>query len=231
MAVVWWLLFAGMVSVPGCRNLKQGNDWPPTTSINNASAGGITVTEAYPLYWPEGRQKTSDSKRQRSRFNTGFGAAVNLVFAELRRLDARNGVVSTNVPLRRDGLPLASAKRVDNPGVAIYFIYKNKQTCFACDRWDKVEDNIYAIAKTIEAMRGIARWGTGDMLDAAFTGFTALPPPPDWRAVLGCPKTIEDAEIKFRFLARQAHPDTGGSHERMSELNAAMEIARRELKS
>lgn len=90
---------------------------------------------------------------------------------------AKNAVVSTNVALRRDGLPLASAKRVDDPGVAVYFLYKGKQTCFACDRWDKVEDNIYAVAKTIDAMRGIARWGTGDMLDAAFNGFTALPPP------------------------------------------------------
>ena len=187
------------------------------------------TTESYPLYWPEGRPRTPDWKRQRSRFSTGFGAAVNLVIGELGRLGARNAVVSTNVPLRRDGLPLASAKRVDDTGAAVYFMYKGKQTCFACDRWDKVEDNIYAIAKTIDAMRGIARWGTGDMLDAAFNGFTALPAPNDWRGILGNPSTLEDAESKYRFLARHNHPDAGGSQEEMAKINTAIASARKEL--
>jgi hypothetical protein len=30
--------------------------------------------------------------------------------------------------------------------------------CFACDRWDSVGDNVYAITKTIKALRGIERW-------------------------------------------------------------------------
>jgi hypothetical protein len=190
------------------------------------------MTEAFPLYWPEGRPRTAAWKRQRSRFNTGFGAAVNLVIDELRRLGARNSVVSTNVALRRDGLPLASAKRVDDTGAAVYFMYKGKQTCFACDRWDKVEDNIYAIAKTIDAMRGIARWGTGDMLDAAFTGCTALAPPPpkDWRTVLGVTGTnLDAAEVRFRYLAKQHHPDAGGDHAAFQEINEAIQQARREL--
>lgn len=187
------------------------------------------MTEAFPLCWPEGRPRTPAWKRQRSRFNTGFGAAINLAVEELRRLGATHSVVSTNVALRRDGLPLASAKRVDDAGVAVYFMYKGKQVCFACDRWDKVEDNIYAVAKTIDAMRGIARWGTGDMLDAAFTGFTALPAPSNWRNLLGNPRTIEDAEVKYRMLARHNHPDAGGSQDKMAELNEAIEVARKEL--
>lgn len=187
------------------------------------------MTEAYPLYWPKERPRTPTWKRQRSRFQTGFGAAVRLVLDELRRLGASNSVVSTNVALRRDGLPLASAKRVDDTGVAVYFIYKNKQTCFACDRWDKVEDNIYAVAKTIEAMRGIARWGTGDMLDAAFTGFTALPQPEDWRSILGHPKTRDQVDAAYRERAKSAHPDVGGTHEQMAALNRARDAARAEL--
>lgn len=187
------------------------------------------MTEAFPLYWPEGRPRTAEHRRQRSRFSTGFGAAVNLVVNELRLLEAKNAVVSTNVPLRRDGLPLASAKRVEDTGAAVYFLYKGKQTCFACDRWDKVEDNIYAIAKTIDAMRGIARWGTGDMLAAAFTGFTALPPPGNWRTVLGNPTSIEELDKNYRVLARLAHPDVGGNDAEMAKLNQARDAARREL--
>lgn len=189
------------------------------------------MTEAYPLYWPEGRPRTPPHRRQRSRFVTGFGASVKAVVGELRRLGARLPVVSTNVALRRDGLPLASAKRVDDPGVAVYFTYKGKQVCFACDRWDKVEDNIWAVAKTIEAMRGIARWGTGDMLDAAFTGFAALPPPgePNWRELLGNPSTLDEAEASYRLRAKTAHPDLGGSADQMTELNAAISKAREAL--
>lgn len=187
------------------------------------------MTEAYPLHWPEGRKRTESWKRQRSKFSTGFGASVNIVIVELRRLGAMNSVVSTNVALRRDGLPLASAKRVDDTGAAVYFTYKGKQTCFACDRWDKVEDNIYAIAKTIEAMRGIARWGTGDMLDAAFNGFAALPAPNDWRSVLGNVHSVAEVENRYREKARALHPDAGGSHEQMSELNQARDAARAEL--
>lgn len=190
------------------------------------------MTEAYPLYWPENRPRTEAWKRERSRFKTGFGAAIREVVDELGRLGARSPVVSTNVALRRDGLPLASAKRVNDPGVAVYFTYKGKQTCFACDRWDKVEDNIWAVAKTIDAMRGIARWGTGDMLAAAFTGFAALPPPAtEWRKVLNVTDGagIVSAETNYREAAKRAHPDNGGSHERMAELNIAIQQARREL--
>lgn len=163
--------------------------------------------------------------------------AVRTVMNELRLLGARLPVVSTNVPLRRDGLPLASAKRIDDPAAAVYFTYKDRQTCFACDRWNKVEDNIWAIAKTIEAMRGISRWGTGDMLDAAFSGFTALPPPGafDWRSELTVdgltPETREGAERAYRHKAKMLHPDIpGGSAEAMARLNRAIEMARGELK-
>ena len=195
------------------------------------------MTEAYPLYWPEHRPRTPAHKRQRSRFATGFGQALQVVGWEIERLGGTARVISTDVPRRRDGLPLASAKRVDDPGVAVYFTLNGRQTCFACDRWDKVEDNIWAIAKTIEAMRGIARWGTGDMMEAAFAGFAALPPPGngvDWRRELadgiGPISTLERAESLYRRKARTHHPDApGGSNESMARLNAAIEAARKEL--
>jgi hypothetical protein len=204
--------------------------------------GETGVTESFPLHWPENHQRTAPNRRQRSRFKTGFGVAIRAVVSNLRLLGARNQVVSTNVPQRRDGLPLASAKRVDDPGVAVYFRYKDRPMVFACDRWDRAEDNIWAIAKTIEAMRGIERWGSGDMLDTAFSGFQALPPPGadnrrPWRQVLlveglSCSipaVALAGAEASYRTLARERHPDNGGNHQQMSELNAAIAEARKEL--
>jgi len=187
------------------------------------------MIEAHPLYWPEGRTRTPKHKRQLSRFKTGFAIAVRQTNEELRRLGAKNVIISTDVPLRRDGLPLASAKTPEDTGAAIYFEYSGKQMCFACDRWNKVGDNIYAVAKTIEAMRGIERWGTGDMVKAAFTGFLALPPASDWRNILGNPSTLSEAESAYKALVRENHPDTGGSNELMAELNRAREMARIEF--
>jgi hypothetical protein len=39
---------------------------------------------------------------------------------ELRRLGATNIVVSTNVPVKADGLLYADNKRLDDPGIAVY---------------------------------------------------------------------------------------------------------------
>jgi hypothetical protein len=142
-----------------------------------------------------------------------------------------NIIISSNLTLRRDGLPYADQRRVDDPGVAVYFRRKGADVCFACDRWDTVADNMRAIEKTIEALRGIARWGTGDMMEAAFRGFEALPAP-SWRDDLGLgpDATIEDAETSYRKRARSAHPDAGGSEDDMARLNSAISQARSELR-
>lgn len=42
----------------------------------------------------------------------------------------------------------------------------------------------------------------------------------------GC--ALADAEAVYRRLAREAHPDQGGSHEQMVRLNQAIEAARAE---
>lgn len=200
------------------------------------------MIEAYPLYWPEGRKKTHAYHREAARFDTSFARARDNVVDQVELLCGRyaktNLIVSTNIALRRDGLPLASQKQPTDTGVAVYFDYKGKQVCFACDRWKKIEDNMQAIAKTIEALRGIARWGTGDMLEAAFKGFAALPAPTQartWREVFGAHPnahfTLEEVKANYRTLASLKHPDKAtGSHEAMVELNQALADAEKELK-
>lgn len=186
------------------------------------------MTEAYPLQWPAGRPRTA--RRERSRFDVTFARARDALFEELRLMGARLPVLSTNVALRRDGLPYANQPEPEDPGVAVYFTWKERQMAFSCDRWDRVRDNVQAVRHTIAALRGIDRWGTGDMMEAAFTGFEALPPP-SWRADLGLgpEATREDAERAYRSLARQAHPDAGGSDEAMARLNGAIQAARAHL--
>lgn len=195
--------------------------------------------EAYPLQWPEGRKRTGQWSREAGKFDVSFARARDNIVKEVQMLCGGrwaadpHTVISTNVALRRDGLPLANQRQPDDTGVAVYFLYKKRQMSFACDRWSKIEHNMQAIAKTIEALRGIARWGTGDMLEAAFTGFTALPPPAtesvqrDWWDVLGVQRHASPDEIKaaYRRLASQHHPDRGGSTAKMAEVNAAYQKA------
>ena len=130
-------------------------------------------------------------------------------------MGGRNAVISTNRPVRRDGLPYASAREPDDPGVAVYFEREGDRVCFACDQYDRVWKNMRAIQKTIEAMRGIERWGSKEMLDRAFTGFTALPPPdapiemggPDalpkpWHHILGVSADAAWSEIRSAYRER-----------------------------
>ena len=202
------------------------------------------MIEAYPLYWPEGRKKTATYSRESARFDTTFARARDNVVREVELLCGKyewmqkeaNLIVSTNIALRRDGLPLANQRQPEDTGVAVYFNYKKTQVCFACDRWKKIEDNMQAIAKTIEALRGIARWGTGDMMEAAFKGFVALPAPDakrTWREVMAFGEstpTAEQLKQRYRELASSRHPDKdSGTHDAMVELNAAYEQAEKDL--
>lgn len=183
------------------------------------------MTEAYPLQWPAGKPRTSYAKRSAFKVAT-FGRARDELFAELRRLNARHIVLSTNVALRQDGLPYSGRTPPADKGIAVYFEMKGRAMCFACDKWDRIEDNVRAITRTIEAIRGIERWGGGDMVEQAFTGFTALPAP----ASVSCYSILEigpDASLaeitaSYRSKALSAHPDLhGGSEEKMAALNAA----------
>jgi hypothetical protein len=179
-------------------------------------------TEAYPLTWPLGRPRTRWPEH--SNFDVTLGRAIQDVRDEVSRLGGQSLIISSNMPTRRDGLPYANASQPTDRGVAVYFKYKQKPMCFACDRWNRVEDNMRAISKTIDALRGIARWGTGDMIQQAFTGFIALPAPEQPWQTLGLPDsrpTREQVEDAYRRLAMKHHPDRGGDSSEMSRINTA----------
>lgn len=191
------------------------------------------MTQAHPLAWPAGRPRTK--RAELARFGTSRARARDGLMNELRLLAAKQIVLSTNVPLRRDGLPYASLREPDDTGVAVYFLWKGRQKCFTCDRWDKVQDNLQAVRLTIAAFRGLDRWGTGDMVEAAFVGFDALPAPAGtmWHEILGVSveATRDEIELAFRRKASEAHPDTGGSHAAMTAVNEARKVGLRALGS
>lgn len=180
-------------------------------------------TEAYPLTWPAGRPRAKYSES--ARFKTALGAAIDNVRREVELLGGQQLVISSNLPLKRDGFPMARGGYIADKGVAVYFNLKKKPMCFACDRWDKAEDNMQAIALTIGALRGLERWGSGQMVEQAFTGFVALPAPEQPWQTLGLSTsrpTREQIDEAHRRLAAQHHPDRpGGDTNEMARINAA----------
>jgi hypothetical protein len=231
----------------------------------------VIPTEAYPLKWPAGVPRTKDpqpskfatTSRNEHGWRTSHNRTIFDASEELRRqlklLKAKNIVVSSNLPTREDGMPISkdtAAPRGD-AAVAVYWSveqWRQKQWvqvphCMPCDRWNRLADNIYAVALSIEAMRGMDRWGAVSV-EQAFAGFRALPsgsgdevipqqPMVDWRTILGgsWPEDLDAAEVlaiakaRHRKLIATAHPDAGGRSDHSAELNAAIEAAEQELKS
>jgi hypothetical protein len=211
--------------------------------------------QRYPLSWPAGWKRTPATQRRRAAFSRAgdwrnsispsgqvsrvrgasraltVADAIARVTGELERLGATAEILSTNVELRLDGLPRSGQPEPKDPGAAVYFRLTGAPRCLACDRWDRVADNIAAIAQHIDALRRIDRYGVGTM-EQAFAGYAALPATTeDWWLVLGVTQdaTLDDVETAFKRLARQHHPDVGGDHDRMARLSAAREVARQVL--
>lgn len=165
--------------------------------------------------------------------------SIDRIADELRRMgiSEENVIISTNVPLNLSGVPRGGLGEPSDPGVAIYWTHKGKSQCMAIDRYDRVADNLAAIAATLDALRAIERHGGGSILERAFMGFAQLPQSivtqRPWREVFGVTDqhhlNRDALETRFRALAHQRHPDRGGSHDAMAELNAAREQALREL--
>jgi hypothetical protein len=209
---------------------------------------------AYPLQWPAGWPRTPWNQQRYGKFGTkktlpgrSYASTVDITVAEAtkRVLDelARMGinrqdvVISTNLALRLDGLPRSGQAAPRDAGAAVYWqTRKGERRVMAIDQYYKVEENLAAIAATLDAMRAIERHGGAQILDRAFTGFTALPAPISkrhWRDVFGVAQgasvTLAALNTMYRMAARNCHPDRGGSDAAMSELNIARAEAEREM--
>jgi hypothetical protein len=168
----------------------------------------------------------------------GVMDALERVLGELQRMGVGRDdvIISTNIPVRLDGLPRSDRGEPGDPGVAVYWQKRGQQMrTMAIDRYNRVADNLAAIAATLEAMRAIERHGGAAILDRAFTGFAALPEHASstWREVLGIhsgqPVNLDTIEERFRALVKVHHPDQGGDRKKFEQIIAAREAARQEV--
>jgi hypothetical protein len=202
----------------------------------------MSERKSFPLCWPDGWKRTQS--RKFGHFKTGnqwisVRDATLRVLNEFRLMGINSDdiIVSTNIPLRLDGMPRSDQEPSD-PGVAVYWqTKKSGMRCMAIDRYQHVADNIAAMAATLEAMRAIERHGGAMILERAFLGFAALPETASrpWRQVLGISTTVAATwpmvEERFRSLVQIHHPDKGGDRNKFEEIVQARDAARLELAS
>lgn len=200
----------------------------------------MAVTRKYPLDWPQGIERTEGHKRARSAFHSDKQLLTmyqgrNRLTSELYRLEVYDYVWTSDTPIRADGDPIIGRRAPGNPGVSVWFHWRGQEYVFACDRWDRLGDNLAAVAKHIEAIRGMERWGVGDTAQM-FMGFSALPgggvnvaPEFYWWDVLGVsPNALwEHVQLAYHKLGQIHHPDHGGDSGDMTRINAAYEEAKK----
>ncbi len=209
------------------------------------SITSTSTQRRFPLEWPIGWKRTPASKITRSRYSVTPDKALRELFASAKLLGARDMVLSTNIAIRRDGMPYANAPHPGDAGVAFYWTGRDgKPNVIACDQWKLVHENVRAIGLTLDSLRMIERTGASQVFERAFAGFAALPASTgpakrSWWEVLGFKRDESEAQLnwvrsvlseRYRQLARGHHPDSpNGSHEAFVELQAAYDEAKREL--
>lgn len=195
----------------------------------------VNDNKAYPLSWPMGWPRTKNYSVRRSEFGAHSMADASAeILRQVKLLGGRAVVISTNIELRQDGLPYSNRRQPNDAGAAVYFMLNSKPLVLACDKWRTVEDNLWAIAKHIDALRGQQRWGVGS-IEQAFAGYTALPPANgssaiNWWSVLGVAAhaPTEDIKAAYRALVKVHHPDAGGSAEKFVVVQKAYDAAKAE---
>jgi len=187
-------------------------------------------SKQFPLQCPAGWKRTQEPERSRFEPHSASSEGYR-IFKELERLGATSIVISSNMEYKSDGTPYARQLHLNDTGVAVYFYLDGEEQCIPCDKWISVEENMRAIWKTVEALRGLERWGAKDMVNAAFRGFKALPGAivtPErqhrsWFVVLGIDENSNALEVKaaYRKALKLHHPDVGGDPRDFQEVQNA----------
>ncbi len=179
-----------------------------------------------PLQWNPQIPRTKRQERSRFGDRSAYRAGLDLS-QELQRMGAKNIIISSNLRIKSTGGFYANQNKIDDVGVCIYFDLKGVDKCFACDKWNRAEDNLWALKLNVEAMRGMSRWGGSNFMDGLFTGFKALPSPNDiiMQGVQYFADCQDNEQIKQRYknLAKELHPDLGGNIEEFTEMKRQYE--------
>jgi hypothetical protein len=165
-----------------------------------------------------------------SSFRAPWNATVSLLAKELRQLDARQIVLQiavTERDVRIDGMPRANA-RLLNPAVILSFESKYGPLRYATGEYDDWQDNVRAVALSMQALRAVDRYGVSKRGEQ-YTGWRAIPQSTDPADSL---RTREQAQEfldgeyggDLRRALFETHPDRGGDSDEFRRVVRAKEL-------
>ncbi len=186
----------------------------------------------------------------RSDSGVDWRKTMQLLERELEHLEATDILLQMAVEsrdIRNDGWIRANA-RPEHPGVILTFESKHGSLSYAVDTFDDWQANVRGIAKALEALRMVDRYGVTKSGEQ-YRGWGKLPPAGGSTAAEMSPrvaaeilvdvagyenedeedveKVLTDAESLqwfFRMAAKHAHPDVGGDTQKFQTVNEAKRV-------
>lgn len=193
----------------------------------------------FPLRMPPNWRMTPSNQRQHSTSfppTLSIDDALRMLEDELNSLGIRDVGVFTNT----QGLnnPRLRKSEGQNSGVTLQFGRSGQVAWMACDKWQYLEHNIYALHLAVRAIRNLEQWGiipapqllqslfpeTRPHAQAASPTTSTETSVPAWMHALGLGTSaqLEDAIAVYRRRAKAVSHDEHA----LLELNQAMEQAR-----
>lgn len=194
--------------------------------------------------WP--KQPTPPARRRDAAFRASYSATLDLLETELARLNARDIIVQAYFTLdqiRNDGWPRSSANPSE-PGVIVSCQTPKGPLAFPCDTYRTFDDNLRAIALSLQALRAVDRYGVTQHAEQ-YKGFTPLPSaegkgmsPADAAHFIAVNQNGSGQHFSleqilkdktafseaYRSAARKLHPDAGGTQESFVKLQQARDV-------
>lgn len=180
--------------------------------------------------WPG--TKTDSWKRKASLFKAAYSKTLDLLEGELKKIAAKDILIQTwlqREQIRNDGWPKSNAAKPKEPGVILTFVRAGKTVSMPCDKYRDWEDNLGAIALSLQALRAVDRYGVTQSGEQ-YRGWESLPPPSTsvemtdeiaeeiisrWSSVPKewIRKDPVQAATAIREAIKRTHPDKGGRAE------------------
>lgn len=188
--------------------------------------------------WP--RPETRN--RQRSLFSAPWRETLKLLDRELHHLGAagRRAPSVLQIAMRErdfriDGMPRANAVP-SHPGVILNVESDKGPLAFPCDKFDRWQDNLRAIALSLEALRRVDRYGTTPG-NEQYRGWQAIEAKPSMTAkaaveylatVAGMPppSSQEGIALAYKKARHASHPDRSGDRATWDQVEAAAAVLR-----
>lgn len=187
--------------------------------------------------------------RSAARFRLTAGRVYEALADEIRMVSGSDVIIEAGFrddQIRNDGWPYSSA-RPEHSAVRVSFTTpRYGPLSFDCATFSNIDDNLHAIAKTMNALRAVERYGAVKG-GQQYRGWKQLPeqPAPTQDPIAKAAETLANAsglstsanvlttpgtthlEEVYRIAARKNHPDLGGDPAKMAAINDAKEVLAR----